>query len=61
MNDVDAFRTTLQTLYKILTNIITQPLEPKVRSLKLTNEGVRIKIGQWKHARQFLSQVKNPI
>eukprot|EP00347_Sterkiella_histriomuscorum_P021028 403335539 len=55
--DISAHRDTIQTLLKIVANLITKPLDPAVRRLNKTNATVQKKILNHQYACQFLQLV----
>ena len=51
-------RDTVQTLLKVVSNLIANPLEPKVRRMPKSNQAVQAKILQFRSACNFLSYVR---
>ena len=53
-NDKSRQRDTLQTLFKIITNLISKPLDPQVRRFNKSNKSIQEKILNYKSAINFL-------
>jgi hypothetical protein len=54
VQDQSQLRATVTTLFKVVTNIVSNPMEPKFRSLSKTSKALNEKILQFKPATRFL-------